>query len=620
MYQRNQQGYPTANEPGTPANESARLNALHATGLLDTAAEQRFDRLTKLAADTLGAPIALISLVDDNRQWFKSVCGLDKTETSRATSFCSHAIKQPGLFVIEDALRDDRFRNNPLVTGEPHVRFYAGVPLRGRNQHMLGTLCVVDHHPRTLTTTQRQTLRLLGDIAEDEIRRGDALGLTSRDVLARIYQDPATGLPNLNSLGQAVDACEPDRAHRTVMLIRTALLSLNSAVVSIDAQNESATAMRRCADLIRGVLPAGSTVARGTDEELVALIPPQSSAERLPRYLAAIHDAIAGARLAGGAAQQLVVRSGASFSTDEPADYKRLMAQAGLALRDVLRPDVHSSFAICNEAIRQRLDRRADIHRRLQRAIEQRQLHAFAQPIIDVRTGRLSGAEMLCRWTDADLGPISPAEFVPLAEEWGLALPLTEYMFAETFRLRRQLRAAGVADCRLSINVPGFLLREQSLIDSVIEQLQTGKLDGAQIAIEITEHSFVSADETLLTQIERLRAVGLKFAVDDFGTGYASFGQLKSMPVDAVKLDRVFVSNMAEDPRDAAFVRSMQHMFNDLGLIVIAEGVETREQFDMLAGFGCPLVQGWLFDKALPADAFVARATECDVWPTTESA
>ena len=267
-----------------------------------------------------------------------------------------------------------------------------------------------------------------------------------------------------------------------------------------------------------------------------------------------------------------------------------------------------------NDAIRQQLDRRADIHRRLRNAIENGVLDAHAQPIIDVRSGALAGAELLCRWNDPELGPISPAEFVPLAEEWGLALPLTQYMFSALFRLRASLCDAGLQTCRLSINVPGFLLREQALIDSVIAQLQAGELDGSQIMLEITEHSFVAADQRLLSHIHRLREQGIQCAVDDFGTGYASFGQLKSMPVDAVKLDRVFVQRIADDPRDAAIVSGMQRMLGDLGLTVIAEGVETPEQLEMLAAFGCPLAQGWLFDRALPSETFVAKARSQRIW------
>ncbi|MGQ0522544.1 MAG: GAF domain-containing protein [Betaproteobacteria bacterium] len=128
-------------------NDSERLATLYKFGVLDTAFEERYERLTRLAAAVFGTPIALISLVDKDRQWFKSALGLTVRETPRDISFCTHAIRNTEVFVVNNALEDTRFRDNPLVTGEPHVRFYAGAPLVARNGHPLGTFCVIDRRP-----------------------------------------------------------------------------------------------------------------------------------------------------------------------------------------------------------------------------------------------------------------------------------------------------------------------------------------------------------------------------------------------------------------------------------------------------------------------------------------
>ena len=144
-----------------PTNEADRLRTLRSYKILDTKPEERFDELTRLAALICGVPISLISLIDADRQWFKSRFGLDVQETPRAQAFCTHAIMQPEMFVVPDASQDDRFAHNPLVTGDPHIRFYAGAPLAARDGHLLGTLCVIDREPHTLTFGQTEALRIL---------------------------------------------------------------------------------------------------------------------------------------------------------------------------------------------------------------------------------------------------------------------------------------------------------------------------------------------------------------------------------------------------------------------------------------------------------------------------
>jgi signal transduction histidine kinase len=153
-----------------PFDEEARLAELHSYGILDTGPDGRFDRLTRLASTLFRAPIALISLVDRERQWFKSAFGLEIRETARDLSFCSHAIEGEGIMVVEDALADERFRSNPLVTGAPNIRFYAGAPIATRLTNRLGTLCIIDTKPRVMPEEERALLAELACIVLDEMK------------------------------------------------------------------------------------------------------------------------------------------------------------------------------------------------------------------------------------------------------------------------------------------------------------------------------------------------------------------------------------------------------------------------------------------------------------------
>jgi len=159
--------------PAMSSDDASRVSSLQKYAILDSEPEQYFDDLTLLASYVCKAPIALISLIDENRQWFKSKVGISASETSRDIAFCSVAIQQPELFVVPDALKDERFRNNPLVTADPHIRFYAGMPLINEDGYALGTLCVVDRAPRELSSDQEAALKALSRLvlAQMEFRR-----------------------------------------------------------------------------------------------------------------------------------------------------------------------------------------------------------------------------------------------------------------------------------------------------------------------------------------------------------------------------------------------------------------------------------------------------------------
>jgi len=170
-------------KPDIPQDEAARLETLRSLNILDTASEERFDRLTRMAKRMFGVPIALVSLVDENRQWFKSCADLDVSETPRDISFCGHAILGNEVFIIPDATKDERFADNPLVLNEPYVRFYAGCPLRYLNGSRLGTLCIIDRKPRSLSEEDLQTLKDLASMVERELA---AIQLATVDELTNI--------------------------------------------------------------------------------------------------------------------------------------------------------------------------------------------------------------------------------------------------------------------------------------------------------------------------------------------------------------------------------------------------------------------------------------------------
>src|SRR3954470_14780700 len=169
----------------TPENEAERLAALYSLHILDTPAEERFDRVTRLALQLFNVPIAYVSIIDANRQWFKSACGINRGQTDRGISFCGHAIMQDEPLIIPDALLDDRFYDNPLVTEDPKFRFYAGCPLQTASGQKVATLCIGDRAPREFATDQIDVLKSLAAIVEDQINLVDSVSLQSKLVDAQ---------------------------------------------------------------------------------------------------------------------------------------------------------------------------------------------------------------------------------------------------------------------------------------------------------------------------------------------------------------------------------------------------------------------------------------------------
>ena len=248
--------------PAKPTNEQERVHALHALNILDTQPEERFDRLTRLAKRLFDVPIALVSLVDSNRQWFKSCQGLATTETSRDVSFCAHAILSDQILMIPDASSDERFHDNPLVTGEPRIRFYAGCPLRVGDGNNVGTLCLLDTRPRVLDAEERSLLRDLASMAEREIA---ALQLASIDELTQL-----SNRRGFQALAEhALSMCKRMGTRASLLFFD---LDRFKAINDTFGHAEGDRALLTFAQVLRKVLREMDIIGRMGGDEFVALL------------------------------------------------------------------------------------------------------------------------------------------------------------------------------------------------------------------------------------------------------------------------------------------------------------------------------------------------------------
>lgn len=308
--------------PPLPADETARLATLRVLQVLDTPSDERFDRLTRMAKRLFNVPIALISLVDADRQWFKSAQGLEVSETPRDVSFCGHAILSDDILLVPDAHLDPRFADNPLVTGPPHVRFYAGCPVRAPSGHRLGTLCLIDRQPRGFDVDEQATLRDLASLVEQHFA-----------ALYMAMVDDLTGLANRRGFesqaGHVLALCQRQSWPATLLFFD---LDHFKQINDRYGHGEGDWVLKSFADLLRYCLRASDVIARLGGDEFVVLLSGTALSQMGPA-LERLHRQLEALNLRAQRGYQVGFSVGiASMEPEQPLELDELMAEADAAM------------------------------------------------------------------------------------------------------------------------------------------------------------------------------------------------------------------------------------------------------------------------------------------------
>ena len=240
----------------------------------------------------------------------------------------------------------------------------------------------------------------------------------------------------------------------------------------------------------------------------------------------------------------------------------------------------------------------------LRPGLERREFFVQYQPQVSSVDFHLVGMEALVRWQHPNLGLLHPTEFIHLAEDSGLIIPLGDWVFRTACFQNKAWQEAALVPLRLAVNFSARQFQQPTFISRVEEILKETNLDPGWLELEITESSIMKDPDKAIEKLLELKMMGIKVAIDDFGTGYSSLNYLKRFPIDTLKIDRSFVSDLCKDPHDTAIVRAIITLGHALDLTVVAEGVETREQLESLAELECDVVQGFLFSKALSTEDF----------------
>jgi diguanylate cyclase (GGDEF)-like protein len=350
-------------------------------------------------------------------------------------------------------------------------------------------------------------------------------------------------------------------------------------------------------------LAATSTVARLGGDEFVVVLNHVDRPEGAALAARRILEGLARPFRLGARSVTITASVGIAVQPPDGDDPDQLLDRATAAMR-AAKTEPGSAYRFFNEGLRAAITRKLDIEGQLKGALARREFFLCYQPLVDSRTQALVGVEALLRWNRPGREPLSPTDFVPVAEECGMMGALGEWVLRQACAQMKAWLDEGLPSLLLSVNLSSCQLRDGDFASVAARVLDETGLDPRLLQIELTESGVIAQDASTITQLERLKGLGVSLAIDDFGTGYSALGYLRRFPVDVIKLDRSFVGAISASVPDADFVAAVIAMARRLNLTVVAEGVETPEQLSFLRDNACDQAQGFLFSQPLTAPEF----------------
>ena len=419
-----------------------------------------------------------------------------------------------------------------------------------------------------------------------------------------LQYDALTGLPNSTLLGdrlsQSLATCRRHDKHLVVMFLGLDRFKRINNALGHPAGDEMLKRVGQ--QLLKYVRESDSVFRYGADEFVVILSDinhPQQTRGIAEKLLSAVRSpqSIAGQEIS------ITASLGISVYPDDGFEAIDLIKKAESAMRHI-KESGPNDIGFFIEAMNQRAREQQSIESGIRQALQRHEFVLHYQPKIELSSGRVVGAEALVRWQKPGHGLVYPSEFIPVAEDSGLIVPLSKWVLAEACRQTRLWQAAGLPAIRMSVNTSAIDFRQRDFVEGIEQILEQTGMPPCLLELEITEGVLMQNVETTMTALNRLKTLGVRLAIDDFGTGYSSLSYLRRFPIDVLKIDQSFIHGLSNDTNDAALVSAIISLGKSLDLNVIAEGVETEEQLAFLKAHQCEEGQGFYFSKALPADAF----------------
>ena len=590
----------------------------------DTLSEESFDRIARLAAGALRSPVAIVSLLDDDRHVVKSSVGL--TGRSRvwrkvplALRYCRQAVStgRP-VFLSNTGLKSAD--ESAEQTRTPDGVAYAVVPLSTADGHVIGTICVIDTGPHGWSHTEITCLIDIGAVMMTEVELRSDLTVkreTQEHLLYSTLHDALTGLPNRSLFTERLRHAMRRAARHPDNLFAVLFLDLDRFKEVNDNLGHFAgdELLRAVARRLEACIRPEDTVARLSGDEFAILLESITEISDAGRVAERIEEAlsfpinIAGAEVTTSASMGIVT---STMAHDQP---EQILRSADMAMYRA-KAAGRARYELFDRAMHTDALARLQLETDLRRAVERGEFRLHYQPVVSLRTGRITGFEALVRWQHPERGLVQPADFIPVAEETGLILPMGRWVLSEACRQVREWNNAypRTEPLRIGVNLSARQFSQSGLVDQLTQCLESTGASPTSLRLEITEAAIIDRGRYAVAVLMQIRELGVQVYLDDFGTAYSSLSYLHGLPVDGIKIDRAFVSDLDTNEDNLRLVKTLLTLSEIVGIRAEAEGISSAEQLKELRSLNCEQGQGYLFSAPITSDAVEQLLRADPIW------
>ncbi|WP_165973727.1 EAL domain-containing protein [Paucimonas lemoignei] len=497
---------------------------------------------------------------------------------------------------VEDIANDPlwiMWRDKALAQG---FKACSSWPIFGKNNKVMGALSLYYRDTQAPSQKDWQVVEIATNLAGIAIENKE----TEDRIRYLAHYDEMTALPNRALFNQILNHAMKV-AHRRQQKLAVMFVDLDRFKNINDTFGHSAgdQALQEFAERMRSCLRENDTVARMGGDEFYVLIEEVVDGEVAANVAEKILEEAARPFYVDGQECHLSASIGIALYPDDGSDAMALLKNSDIAMYRA-KGDGKNAYRFYSASKNTHSVERLALESQLRRAIDSHELELYYQPKVDVYTGRINGVEALVRWKHPELGLLPPQHFIPLAEETRLIIPLSKHILRLACEDAKTINAASPHAVRVAVNLSARQLGDSNFPDTVQHLLDQTALDADLLQLEITESMVMDNPEQAVEIMNRLRAMGIRLDIDDFGTGYSSLAYLKRFPVYSLKIDRSFIQDIPTGPNDTAITQAIIAMAHSMGMRVVAEGVEKREQAEALRQFGCDEYQGFYFSRPVP--------------------